>query len=148
MKNENFDAWFRANTGCSPFISSWEMLIKGSSHSNRRSRSFGLNTDPARALWSNCVPLVKVLNEIRRRSGTGLHMLSVYRSSAYNKSIPGASTGSLHMQFKAADVTSKLTPRKIAEIAREMRREGFFKGGIGTYRTFTHIDVRGRNVDF
>jgi hypothetical protein len=29
-----------------------------------------------------------------------------------------------------------------------MRREGIFKGGLGKYKTFVHVDVRGKNADW
>ena len=144
--DEEFSQWYSANI-TSEFFASWELLTKGGAHVTRGSRAFGLNTDPPRELWPNCIELVSVLDEIRRRSGSPLYLTSVYRSAAYNKAIKGAPK-STHMEFMAADVTSALTPRKIHTIADTLRKEKLFKGGLGHYRTFTHIDTRGRNVDF
>jgi len=32
--------------------------------------------------------------------------------------------------------------------ARKMRTEGLFKGGVGSYSSFTHVDTRGQNADW
>jgi len=30
--------------------------------------------------------------------------------------------------------------------AKKMREEGLFRGGLGLYKTFIHLDTRGRNA--
>jgi hypothetical protein len=40
------------------------------------------------------------------------------------------------------------SPVTLRRILREMRDEGLFRGGIGRYPTFTHVDVRGKNADW
>lgn len=119
-----------------------ELFVKGSN-------AKGLNTDPPRDLWPNGIQLAKLLQAFRDRVGVAVVLTSVYRSPAYNRDIGGA-TSSLHMQFKAADlrVVGRGTPADWAATLREMRAAGVFKGGIGTYDTFVHVDVRGTNVDF
>lgn len=141
-----FDQYFRKHARSAHFASH-EFLAKGGAHNQPGSRAFQLNTDPPGNLWSNVLPLVVALNEIRRRAGIPISLSSVYRSPAYNRAIGGASR-SLHMQFKAADIVSRLSPSRLAVIAREVRADGIFTGGIGVYRTFVHVDVRGHNVDF
>lgn len=141
-----FDQWFRDNV-TSEFFGSHELLAKGSSHFQRGSKAFQKNTDPPRELWDNCIPLVRVLNRLRSKLGVPVSLLSVYRSPAYNAAIGGAKF-SQHKDFKAADVVCKAPPAQVAKALRELRSAGLFKGGIGTYRTFTHVDVRGNNVDW
>ena len=104
-----------------------------------------LNTDPPRALWPSLLAVVKVADEARHRLGKPLRINSAYRSPAYNRAISGASR-SIHVQGGALDLSG--SPATLHRILTEMRREGLFRGGIGRYRTFTHVDVRGKNADW
>ena len=36
----------------------------------------------------------------------------------------------------------------VTRIAKSIRQEGRFQGGIGRYSAFTHMDTRGYNVDW
>ena len=121
-----------------------EFLVKGGSNATNH-----LNTDPPPALWPNVIPLAKLLQKFRDRIGAPVRLTSVYRSPAYNRAIGGA-TNSLHMQFRAADLTvvGMGTPADWAATLREMRDAGEFVGGIGTYNTFVHVDVRGTVSDW
>lgn len=125
-----------------------EFLVMGGSHVSRGSRAFGLNAQPPSALWRNMEPTAKVLDELRERLGTPIRTLSAYRSPAYNRAIGGARR-SQHLAFRAVDfVADRGSPREWAAELRRLRTEGLFKGGIGTYRTFVHIDTRGTNRDW
>jgi hypothetical protein len=104
-----------------------------------------LNTDPPRGLWPSLLAVVKVADEARRRLGKPLRISSAYRSPAYNKAIGGASA-SIHMRGGALDLSG--SPVTLHRILTEMRSEGLFRGGIGKYKTFVHVDVRGKNVDW
>jgi len=104
-----------------------------------------LNTDPPRALWPSLLAVVKVADEARHRLGRPLRMNSAYRSPAYNRAISGASK-SVHVQGGALDLSG--SPATLHRILTEMRREGLFRGGVGRYKTFTHVDVRGKNADW
>jgi hypothetical protein len=104
-----------------------------------------LNTDPPRALWPSLLAVVKVADEARHRLGKGLRISSAYRSPAYNRAISGASR-SIHVQGGALDLSG--SPATLHRILTEMRSEGLFRGGIGRYRTFVHVDVRGKNADW
>ena len=73
---------------------------------------------------------------------------SAYRSPAYNRRCPGAKTRSWHMQNFALDLQFKASPSTVVRAARHVRSKGFFKGGIGRYSSFVHIDTRGQNVDW
>ena len=105
-----------------------------------------LNTDPPRALWPSLLAVVKVADEARHRLGKPLRINSAYRSPAYNRSLPGAAKNSVHTQGGALDLAG--SPATLHKILTQLRKEGFFKGGIGRYRTFTHVDVRGRDADW
>jgi hypothetical protein len=104
-----------------------------------------LNTDPPRALWPSLLAVVRVADEARHRLGKAVKINSAYRSPAYNRAISGASK-SIHVLGGALDLSG--SPVTLRRILREMRDEGLFKGGIGRYPTFTHVDVRGKNVDW
>ena len=104
-----------------------------------------LNTDPPRALWPSLLAVVKVADEARHRIGRPLRINSAYRSPAYNRAISGASK-SIHVLGGALDLSG--SPATLHKILTQLRKEGFFKGGIGKYRTFVHVDVRGKNADW
>lgn len=143
MAAETFATWYKREcAGVTAFVSG-EWLVKGASHATNK-----LNTNPPRELWPNMVPLARVMQAIRDRLGAPITLTSVYRSPAYNAAIGGA-PASLHMQFKAADwVSLGKTPPEQAAAALQLRDEGFFKGGVGLYDGFVHVDVRGTNVEW
>jgi lysozyme family protein len=121
-----------------------EFLTKGGSHHDKNSDGYGLNTDPPAALWPNVIELARTLQRFRDEIGAPVKLTSVYRSPAYNKSLSGSATDSQHMQFKAADIIAgKGTPRDWQKLLIKLRTEGVFNGGIGLYKTFVHVDVRG-----
>lgn len=83
--------------------------------------------------------LVNVLQKIRNHFGKSVTITSAYRTPAKNKAC-GGQTYSQHLYGKAADIkVSGVTPKKVATYAETLLKN---KGGIGTYSTFTHIDVR------
>jgi len=104
-----------------------------------------LNTDPPRSLWPSLLAVTKVADEARHRIGRPLRINSGYRSPAYNRAISGSSA-SIHMRGGALDLSG--SPATLHKILTQMRREGLFRGGIGRYKTFTHVDVRGKNADW
>lgn len=83
--------------------------------------------------------LVNVLQKIRTHFGKSITITSAYRTPPKNKAV-GGQTYSQHLYGKAADIKVKgVAPKKVAEYAEKLLSN---KGGIGTYGTFTHIDVR------
>jgi peptidoglycan hydrolase-like protein with peptidoglycan-binding domain len=140
--NPTFDTFFRDNLPGVTGFSSAEFLVKGAKHAIN-----GLNKDPPQPLWPNIVKTVKVLVELKRRLGNPrITLNSVYRSREYNASVGGASN-SLHMKFNAVDFTANSgSPSDWARILKQMRNEGFFAGGVGTYNSFVHVDTRGHNA--
>lgn len=83
--------------------------------------------------------LVNILQKIRNHFGKSVTITSAYRTPTKNKAC-GGETYSQHLYGKAADIkVTGVTPKKVAAYAETLLKN---KGGIGTYSTFTHIDVR------
>ena len=102
------------------------------------------NTLPPQNLWEKLAPTLKAADEIRERLQVPLcRITSGYRSPRYNANIPGAVKGSYHTRNQALDLVYFCSPRKAFEMALQLRKEGFFRGGIGFYPTFIHLDTRG-----
>lgn len=102
-------------------------------------REFHSKADPSDTVMIDN-RLLDLLENIRRFTGKPVHVNSGYRSKQYNATIKNASPKSQHCEGKAADIWIEgITPQKVADIA-----ECFLgaSGGIGIYRTFTHVDVR------
>lgn len=83
--------------------------------------------------------LVNVLQQIRTHFGKAVTITSAYRTPGRNKAV-GGETYSQHLYGKAADIKVQgATPKAVAAFAEKLLPT---KGGIGTYSTFTHVDVR------
>lgn len=103
---------------------------------NFRVREFACNdgTDP---IFIDS-ELVNVLQKIRSHFGKPVTITSAYRTPPHN-SKEGGTTYSQHLYGKAADIRiAGVSPEKVAQYAETILKNG----GIGTYSTFTHIDVR------
>jgi uncharacterized protein YcbK (DUF882 family) len=122
------------------YFTAKEVFFRGA-----RDAKLKLNTEPPRGLWPSLLAVVKVADEARHRLGKPLRINSAYRSPKYNRAING-SVASQHLKAAALDLSG--SPATLHGILKKMRSEGFFKGGIGKYRTFNHVDVRGRNADW
>lgn len=84
--------------------------------------------------------LLTLLENIRNHVGKPVHLNSGYRSPEYNATLKNASPRSQHCNGKAADIwVEGVTPKQIADIAECYLGRS---GGIGIYKTFTHVDVR------
>ncbi len=83
--------------------------------------------------------LVKILQKIRNHFGKSVTITSAYRTPGKNKAV-GGTTYSQHLYGTAADIKVKgVTPKKVAAYVEKLMPN---KGGIGIYKTFTHVDVR------
>ena len=83
--------------------------------------------------------LVTILQKIRTHFGKSVTITSAYRTPGKNKAV-GGETYSQHLYGRAADIkVNGVSPKKVAAYAETLLKN---KGGIGTYSTFTHIDVR------
>lgn len=131
------------------YFKPYEFLVLGHQNQNADSPAYNLNRKPSPDLWENIVPTAKVLDRLRELMGAPIATLSAYRTPEYNAAIGGARS-SQHMTFRAVDfiVKSNSGPADWASALRQLRSEGLFKGGIGTYSGFVHLDTRGENVDF
>lgn len=84
--------------------------------------------------------LVEGLQRLRDMTGQEIRINSGCRCPAHNAAI-GGSANSQHMLGKAADITIHgHKPAVVASMAATVAE--FADGGIGTYPTFTHVDVR------
>jgi uncharacterized protein YcbK (DUF882 family) len=83
------------------------------------------------------VELLRILERVRARFGP-VEINSGCRCEAYNEEIGGAK-GSKHKQGIAADIVVKDTHPEMVYNFLESIMDG---GGLGRYKTFTHVDVR------
>ena len=83
--------------------------------------------------------LVTILQKIRTHFGKPVTITSAYRTPPRNK-VVGGTTYSQHLYGTAADIKVEgVSPKNVAQYAEKILLN---KGGIGCYKTFTHIDVR------
>ncbi|NNC88840.1 MAG: DUF882 domain-containing protein [Akkermansiaceae bacterium] len=107
------------------------------------------NTIPPRQYWRNMKRTLLVADEVAARLGSSVQVVtSAYRSPAYNARCRGAMPNSFHKQNYALDLQFHASPYTVARVARSVREEGKFRGGVGRYSGFTHIDTRGYNADW
>ncbi len=105
------------------------------------------NTLPPRELWERMGQTLLVADELRDRLGVPLRRItSAYRSPAYNARCPGAARNSQHTQNRALDLIFDASPGRVFKTAERLRAEGAFRGGIGLYPGFVHVDTRGHNA--
>lgn len=107
------------------------------------------NSLPPKAYWKKMAPTLKVIDKMVTRIGAPLkEITSAYRSPRYNRAV-GGKTRSYHMQNMATDIQFRgISPYHVAYVAKQLRTQGYYKGGIGRYSGFVHVDTRGTNVDW
>jgi uncharacterized protein YcbK (DUF882 family) len=89
-------------------------------------------------------PLCELLEVLRAELGAPIKVGSGYRDPAYNKSIGGAKA-SQHMAGRAADITvAGISPARVHAKVLALYEMGRLPslGGLGSYETFTHVDIR------
>lgn len=107
------------------------------------------NTLPPRSLWRQMVPTLRVIDRLSMELGQPVkEIVSAYRCPAYNARCAGARSGSWHQANVAVDVQFAVAASTVAQTARTLRSRGLFRGGVGRYSGFTHVDTRGQNVDW
>ena len=82
-----------------------EILFRGLWNCSPGQAGYGLNDYPARELWQNMVPLLRVLESFRARVGRPITLHSIYRNPSYNAAI-GGSSQSEHMKFASRQTRS------------------------------------------
>ncbi|WP_160116759.1 D-Ala-D-Ala carboxypeptidase family metallohydrolase [Pseudovibrio ascidiaceicola] len=123
-----------------------ELLSKGQAHETPGHRGYGLNTDPPPERWPNVIPAITMADRMREHFGRPVVILSAYRSAAYNAAIGGASR-SQHLKFTALDLSCPgITPQACFDWLCIQRERDVFRGGLGLYRSFIHVDGRGTNA--
>ena len=97
---------------------------------------------PEPSLLPNAIKLCRVLCDLRATARPMSVLInSFYRSTAYNRMIGGVER-SMHLTCGAADVVKAgFTPAEVADMLEAHPDSDQF--GIGRYKTFTHIDIRG-----
>ena len=107
------------------------------------------NSLPPRFMWSRIAPTLRVIDSMSSRMRAPVsELLSIYRSPSYNRAVRGRSR-SQHLENRAVDVRFKgVSPRTVSAVARKVRSQGKFAGGVGRYSSFTHVDTRGSNADW
>ena len=117
------------------------------SHAKRKGSIW--NNLPTRENWRLMSETLRVADEISVRLGTSVKSVtSAFRSPSYNARCPGAKPNSCHKENVALDLKFHASTWAVARAARNIREEGKFRGGVGRYSGFTHVDTRGYNVDW
>lgn len=85
--------------------------------------------------------LVTKLQKLRDLIGKPIIINSAYRTPSHNKKVNGSPT-SQHLLGKAVDIrVNGISPDTLAKYAEKV---GF--DGIGIYKNFVHVDVRGKKA--
>ena len=83
--------------------------------------------------------LTRSLEALRLLIDQPMIVNSGYRCNSHNKAV-GGTVDSRHLQGQAADIsTDTKSPEKITQF---LRMAEILFGGIGTYKTFIHLDIR------
>lgn len=107
------------------------------------------NSLPPRQWWNRMGYTLRVVDRISSTIRVPVkEIVSAYRSPQYNARCSGAKTRSWHQANVALDVRFEASARTVTSAARSLRDRGLFKGGVGSYSSFTHIDTRGMNVNW
>jgi len=116
--------------------------------SHAKCRGTVWNTLPPKAWWRRMGYTLRVVERVAREMNvTQVEVISAYRSPAYNARSGGRS-GSWHQANVAVDVRFPVRAKLVTATARELRDLGLFRGGVGGYWNFTHIDCRGKNINW
>lgn len=107
------------------------------------------NSLPPRQWWTRMGYTLRVVDRISSEMNIPVQeIVSAYRSPQYNARCEGAKSHSWHQANVAVDVQFDTSARNVTAAARSLRDRGLFKGGVGSYSSFTHIDTRGVNVNW
>ena len=84
--------------------------------------------------------LLDLLTDVREHFGLSVTINSACRCEAHNKAVGGAD-GSKHKLGIAADIVVKNTPSSLVHAYITDKYPDQY--GVGSYNSFTHVDVRG-----
>ena len=87
--------------------------------------------------------LIELLDIIRKYANAPITIVSGRRCPAHNKNCGGVKT-SQHLLGNAADIQIKgMSASKVQQFIQELHESNKCRvGGLGSYTTFTHVDVR------
>ena len=107
----------------------------------RKSGGAILSAPPVELLENAC-KLIDVLEWLRTKDGTASVLVnSWYRSPKYNAEVGGVSH-SMHLTLGAADIVKVgRSPSEVAGLLEHSPYKNVL--GVGRYKSFTHLDVRG-----
>lgn len=107
------------------------------------------NSLPPKNQWKGMAATLRVADKMVVKMNAPLREItSAYRSPRYNRAVGGKSR-SFHMQNIALDLKFRgVSAYHVNYVAKQLRSQGVFKGGVGRYPSFTHIDTRGSNVSW
>ena len=107
------------------------------------------NTLPPKSWWTRMGYTLRVADRVALEMNVNqVEVLSAYRCPAYNAHCDGAKSGSWHQANVAVDVRFTARASQVTAAARSLRDRGLFKGGVGGYWDFTHIDTRGESINW
>ncbi len=107
------------------------------------------NKLPPKAWWTRMGYTLRVADRVAQEMNVKeVEIISAYRCPIYNAHCEGAKVGSWHQANVAVDVKFPIRASKVTATARNLRDRGLFKGGVGGYWDFTHIDTRGQNMNW
>lgn len=107
------------------------------------------NSLPPKSWWTRMGYTLRVADRIALEMNVSeVEVVSAYRSPAYNANCEGAKARSWHQANVAVDVKFPMRASQVTATARNLRDRGLFKGGVGGYGGFTHIDTRGENINW
>ena len=96
---------------------------------------------------ANIQDLAEELQVIRQVVERSITINSAYRCPSHNKAVGGA-TSSQHLLGKASDIVIKgQEPSDTYSLIELLIKDGvILEGGLGSYNTFTHYDIRGKKA--
>jgi hypothetical protein len=107
------------------------------------------NRLPPKNWWTRMGYTLRVVDRVSSEMRVPVkELVSAYRTPAYNARCGGAKKQSWHQANVAVDVRFATSARQVTAATRSLRDRGLFKGGVGSYSSFTHIDTRGTNVNW
>ncbi len=117
-----------------------------SAHAKKRGTTW--NILPPRKWWTRMGYTLRVVDRISSTMDIPVKsVVSAYRCPRYN-ALCGGKKRSWHQANVALDVQFETRARNVTLAARNLRDRGLFKGGVGSYSSFTHVDTRGQNVNW
>ncbi len=103
---------------------------------------------PPEWIIKRLTPLCQALERIRSEfGGVSIKITSGYRTAEYNRQVGGART-SLHVEGLAADFKVEgVDPRAVYAVCEKLiEKRAIPEGGLGSYKTWTHYDIRGHKA--